>query len=185
MTDLHDEWFKSKKEFEIIKKYLKIKDLSILTDELIDLKKPSLEIRRSVKLLLKGEKLIPHYIAPLRRDNQIARNLEIAAKVYQYSKEIGRSKRDSGKESAIEKAAKEFHLSCDSVSKIYYSHASLVKRMDEKVTPETCREIVDLITASFRDFDEVSFRLGLYVNEGEATPPRNYDKSIAADTTVE
>jgi hypothetical protein len=182
----YHQWFKSKREFEVIKKYLETKGLSILTDALIDLKKPSLEMRKSVKLLLEGERVIPHYIAPLRRENQIARNLEIAAKVHQYSKEIGHSKRDSGKESAIEKAAKEFHLSYDAVSKIYYRHASLVKRVDEKVTPEICGEIVDQITASFKDFDEVAFRLGLYINRGrKRILPRNVDKSVAADTTVE
>jgi hypothetical protein len=183
----HHQWFKSKKEFEIIKKYLKTKDLSILTDALRKLKKPSPEMLNAVAAIFDGKELIPHYIAPLRRENQIARNLEIAAKVHQYSKEIGHSKRDSGKESAIEKAAKEFHLSYDAVSTIYYRHASLVKRVDEEVTPEICGEIVDQITASFKDFDEVAFRLGLYINGGRKRMQqlRNVDESVAADTTVE
>jgi hypothetical protein len=168
MTDSQKhQWFKSKREFEVIKKYRMTNDRSILTDALRKLKKPSPEMRNAVATIFDGKELIPHYIAPLRRDNQIARNLKIAAKVHQYLKENGRSKRDSGKDSPIAKAAKEFHLSYDSVSKIYYSHASLVKRVDEKVTPENCREITDLITASFKDFDEVCFLLGLYVNEDE------------------
>ena len=111
--------FANKKEFEIVNKYLKTKDDSILFNALSKSEKMSHEMRNSIATILKGCVLIPHYVPVPRRKPNNDRDFWIASEVHRQKKIINHLNDNRNGAGAVAVVARKYHLSDSAVTKIY------------------------------------------------------------------